>query len=100
MRGCRPRSRIPRPSSSPSARMRPSEALRCFGNTIDYVSGGKPERTVPRHAKETAYRALMDDVGQRHVDCVLVWKYDRFARSLSVLVSALEHFHSLGVDFI
>jgi DNA invertase Pin-like site-specific DNA recombinase len=64
---------------------------------IDYVSGGKPE---PRHAKDTAYRALMDDVGKRRVDCVLVWKYDRFARSLSVLVSALEHFHSLGVDFI
>jgi DNA invertase Pin-like site-specific DNA recombinase len=42
----------------------------------------------------------MDDVGKRRVDCVLVWKYDRFARSLSVLVSALEHFHSLGVDFI
>ena len=67
---------------------------------IDYVSGGKPERTAPRTAKDTAYRALMDDVGKRRVDCVLVWKYDRFARSLSVLVAALEHFHSLGVDFI
>jgi len=67
---------------------------------IDYVSGGKLERTPPRHTKDTAYRALMDDVGKRRVDCVLVWKYDRFARSLSVLVSALEHFHSLGVDFI
>jgi hypothetical protein len=29
-----------------------------------------------------------------------IWKYDRFARSLSVLVAALEQFHSLGVDFI
>jgi DNA invertase Pin-like site-specific DNA recombinase len=34
------------------------------------------------------------------VDCVIVWKYDRFARSLSVLISALQQFSALGVDFI
>ncbi len=33
-------------------------------------------------------------------DCVIVWKYDRFARSLSALVDALEQFNQLGVDFI
>ena len=27
-------------------------------------------------------------------------KFDRFARSLSVLIAALQHFNSLGVDFI
>jgi DNA invertase Pin-like site-specific DNA recombinase len=67
---------------------------------IDYVSGNTQERTAPRKAKDTAYRTLMEDVGKRRVDCVLVWKYDRFARSLSVLVAALEQFRSLGVDFI
>lgn len=42
----------------------------------------------------------MEDAARRIVDCVIVWKYDRLARSLSVLVSALQQFHSLGVDFI
>jgi DNA invertase Pin-like site-specific DNA recombinase len=31
---------------------------------------------------------------------VLVWRYDRFARSTPALVNALKEFHSLGVDFI
>jgi DNA invertase Pin-like site-specific DNA recombinase len=30
----------------------------------------------------------------------LVWKYDRFARSLGALVTALQEFRDLGVDFI
>ena len=31
---------------------------------------------------------------------VLVWRYDRFARSTQALVQALNEFHRLGVDFI
>lgn len=31
---------------------------------------------------------------------VLVWRYDRFARSTQALVNALKEFQSLGVDFI
>jgi DNA invertase Pin-like site-specific DNA recombinase len=42
----------------------------------------------------------MSDARRRQVDCVLVWKYDRLARSLTLLVSALQEFNSLGVDFI
>ncbi len=37
---------------------------------------------------------------QRQIDVVLVWRYDRFARSTQALVQALNEFHSLGVDFI
>ena len=37
---------------------------------------------------------------KRHIDVVLVWRYDRFARSTQALVHALNEFHSLGVDFI
>ena len=39
-------------------------------------------------------------VRKRQVDIVLVWRYDRFARSTQALVHALKEFHSLGVDFI
>jgi DNA invertase Pin-like site-specific DNA recombinase len=31
---------------------------------------------------------------------VVVWRFDRFARSLKQLVLALEEFRSLGIDFI
>ena len=37
---------------------------------------------------------------QRHIDVVLVWRYDRFARSTQALAQALNEFHRLGVDFI
>jgi DNA invertase Pin-like site-specific DNA recombinase len=39
-------------------------------------------------------------VRKRQVDIVLVWRYDRFARSTQAFVHALQEFHSLGVDFI
>jgi DNA invertase Pin-like site-specific DNA recombinase len=34
------------------------------------------------------------------VDAVVVYRYDRFARSLRQLVNALEDFRALGIDFI
>jgi DNA invertase Pin-like site-specific DNA recombinase len=37
---------------------------------------------------------------KRLVDAVVVYRYDRFARSLRQLVNALEEFRTLGVDFI
>ena len=67
---------------------------------IDRVSGDFEKRKKKRKQQDLAYQELMQDVSRRLVDCVIVWKYDRFARSLSVLVSALQHFNSLGVDFI
>jgi DNA invertase Pin-like site-specific DNA recombinase len=33
-------------------------------------------------------------------DCMLVWKYDRFTRSLGALITALAEFNELGIDFI
>jgi DNA invertase Pin-like site-specific DNA recombinase len=33
-------------------------------------------------------------------DCVLVWKFDRFARSVAHLLNALEEFNHLGIRFI
>lgn len=67
---------------------------------VDHVTGSPSKRAARRNPADVAYRKLMEDVGKRVVDCVLVWKYDRFARSLGVLVAALQQFASLGVDFI
>ena len=41
--------------------------------------------------------ALMTAVRNRESDCVLVWKFDRFARSTRHLLAALEEFDHLGV---
>lgn len=44
--------------------------------------------------------ALMADARRRRFDVVLVWKFDRFARSVKHLVDSLEEFRALGIDFI
>jgi len=66
---------------------------------VDYISGDAEQRRSKRQ-NDQAYRELMEDAGRRQFDCVLVWKYDRFARSLSILVAALQQFSALGIDFI
>ena len=44
--------------------------------------------------------ALMAAARNREIDCVLVWKLDRFARSTRHLLAALEEFDHLGVRFV
>ena len=43
---------------------------------------------------------LMQDAHRRRFDCVVVWKFDRFARSVSHLLRALETFKALGIEFV
>src|ERR1017187_3968205 len=43
---------------------------------------------------------LMDDARKRQFDAIVVWRFDRFARSTKHLLSALEEFRSLGIQFI
>ncbi len=52
--------------------------------------------------KETrpALSELMNDAKKRKFDTVLVWRFDRFARSTKHLVTALYEFRNLGIDFI
>jgi DNA invertase Pin-like site-specific DNA recombinase len=44
--------------------------------------------------------ALMQGARKRLFDAVIVWKFDRFGRSLKHLLDSLEEFHALGIDFI
>ena len=63
------------------------------GEFIDEgVSGSKESRP--------ALNRLMTDAKRRRFDCLLVWKLDRFARSLKHLVCALDEFNHLGVAFV
>ena len=59
---------------------------------VDHMTGAKENRP--------GFRAMMADVRKRNIDAVLVWKFDRFARSTRALVMALDEFRGLGVDFI
>lgn len=59
---------------------------------VDHGSGHKDDRPN--------YQRLLEAVRRRRVDVVLVWRYDRVARSTQALINALNEFHSLGVDFI
>jgi len=43
---------------------------------------------------------LMADAHKRRFDAVVCWKFDRFARSVSHLLRALETFNSLGIAFV
>jgi DNA invertase Pin-like site-specific DNA recombinase len=43
---------------------------------------------------------LMQDAHRRCFDAVVVWKFDRFARSVSHLLRALETFKAQGIEFI
>jgi DNA invertase Pin-like site-specific DNA recombinase len=43
---------------------------------------------------------LVIDAHKRRFDVVCVWKFDRFARSVSHLLRALETFQALGIQFV
>lgn len=43
---------------------------------------------------------LMQDAHRRKLDVVAVWKFDRFARSVSHLLRALDTFRVLGIEFV
>jgi len=43
---------------------------------------------------------LMADAHRRKFDVVAVWKFDRFARSVSHLLRALDTFRVLGIEFV
>src|ERR1700732_4666608 len=43
---------------------------------------------------------LMTDAHRRRFDVVVVWKFDRFARSVSHLLRALETFKAQGIEFV
>lgn len=43
---------------------------------------------------------LMKEAHGRRFDAVVVWRFDRFARSVSHLLRALETFQALGIQFV
>lgn len=50
--------------------------------------------------RRPALDLMMARVRKRECDVVLVWRFDRFARSVTHLVNALQEFKALGVQFV
>ena len=50
--------------------------------------------------RRPALDELMSDAKKKKFDAVLCWRFDRFARSTKHLITALEEFRHLGIEFI
>jgi len=50
--------------------------------------------------RRASFNELMDDARKRKFDIVLVWRLDRFGRSLKHLIVSLDELRTLGVGFI
>src|ERR1700738_1696688 len=71
-------------------------AARGFEPACEYIDVGQSG------AKESRpeLNKLMGDARKRQFDAIVVWRFDRFARSTKHLLTALEEFRSLGIQFI
>ncbi len=67
--------------------------LEIVATYVDHAVSGRQE-TRPQ------LQALMRAARRHAFACVLVWKFDRFARSVTHLLRALEEFDYLGIRFI
>jgi len=64
-----------------------------FGEYIDIGESGVKDR-------RPELDRLMEDARKRRIDGILVWKLDRFGRSLKSLVTTLEELRALGIQFV
>ena len=71
-------------------------AARGFNLVREYVDVGQSGAKDSR----PELNKLMDDARKRQFDAIVVWRFDRFARSTKHLLLALEEFRSLGIQFI
>ena len=71
-------------------------AARGFDLVREYVDVGQSGAKDSR----PELNMLMGDARKRKFDAIVVWRFDRFARSTKHLLLSLEEFRSLGIQFI
>ena len=64
-----------------------------FGEYVDRGESGAKDR-------RPQLDRLLEDARKRRIDGILVWKLDRFGRSLKSLVTTLEELRALGIQFV
>lgn len=62
------------------------------GRYVDYCTG--------KTARRPELDKLLDAARKRQIDCIVVWKLDRFGRSMQHLVNTLVELQELGVSFV
>lgn len=65
----------------------------CVGEFVDNGYSGAKDRR-PQLDK------LMNLAKKRQIDCIVVWKLDRWGRSLKHLVNSLSELQSIGISFV
>lgn len=65
------------------------EVFRVYKDVMSGTTSSRPELD-----------AMMGDARKRRFGVVLCWRFDRFARSTKHLLSALDEFRHLGIDFV
>ena len=68
--------------------------------TVDPILAAIPPSKSGSTSKRAALNELLRNCRRGSVDVLVVWKFDRFARSLNALISGLELCRSLGIDFV
>lgn len=58
------------------------------------------DKATGTNANRPMLKALLSDARARKLDTCIVWKLDRFARSLKDLVTMLQELNELGVEFV
>ncbi len=64
-----------------------------FGEYKDIGESGSKSR-------RPEFDRLLNDARKRRIDSIMVWKLDRFGRSLKSLVVTLEELRTLGIEFV
>jgi len=58
------------------------------------------DKATGTNANRPALKEMLRDARKRVIDVIVVWKLDRFARSLKDLVTMLQELSELGVEFV
>lgn len=58
------------------------------------------DKATGTNTKRPEFQAMLEAARQRKFDVLLVWKLDRFARSMKDLVTHLQELDELGVSFV
>lgn len=70
-------------------------AARGWQTAGEYVDQGASGKNTAR----PQFQRLLADARQRRMDCIAVWKIDRFSRSVLDLATTVQELDSLGVRF-
>lgn len=71
------------------AKARGWSVVRVFADTATGTNGNRPQLS-----------AMMGAARAREFDVLLIWKLDRLFRSIKGLVTSLQEFHDLGIQFV